>query len=122
MNIIPLEFVMEKRYLHPYLSVPETYVGKGNSLQETIGGCSKEYSHLIKSKNRELRMYKQQLKVFQEEGISVNARIVKPEALVGLLGSHVLKFHGSQVEWLGLVMFIGDKAGVGIQTIGEARK
>ena len=94
MNIIPLEVIMDKTYLHPYLTVLETYVGKGYSLQGTIGGCSKDYSHPIKSKRRELKMTKQQLEVILEEGISGNARKLKPEVLVGLLGSHVLEFHG----------------------------
>ena len=67
-------------------------------------------------------MTKQQLEVILEEGISVNARKLKPKVLVGLLGSHVLEFHGSQVEWMELVMFISDKAGVEIPTIEEARK
>ena len=57
-----------------------------------------------------------------EEGLSVNARKLKPEVLVGLLGSHVLEFHGSQVEWMELVMFISDKAGVKIPIIEEAKK
>ena len=90
-NIIPLEVVMDKSYLPPYLTVPETYVGKGYSLQGTVGGCSKDYSHPIKSKRRELKMAKQQLEVILEEDISVNPRKLKPEVLVGLLGSHVLE-------------------------------
>ena len=35
-------------------------------------------------------MAKQQLDVILEEDISVNARKLKPEVLVGQLGSHVL--------------------------------
>ena len=47
---VPLEVVMDKSYLHPYLKVLGTYVGKGYSLQGTIGGTTKDYSHPIESK------------------------------------------------------------------------
>ena len=46
----PLEVIMDKNSLFPYLTVLDTQVGKGYSLQGTTGGSTKDYSYPIKCK------------------------------------------------------------------------
>ena len=57
----------------------ETNVGKGYSLQGTLGGNAKDYSHPIVSKRRKLQLTEEQLAAIRSKGISVKSKKLRPE-------------------------------------------
>ena len=118
----PIDYITRKGYLHPHLNVMETRVGKGYSLQGTLGGNYRDFSHPIASKRRVLQISEEEYTSVKQDGISVNSKKLRPEVLVELLCRHGLENHRSQPMWESFTKTICAKAGVEFPEVVKSDK